>query len=258
MENIISEKNLVKDNEKEDIIPNEKNAKNKNQPQFIKLLENKETFYFKTKSYGLLFQKLNINWTSEEKKELLNKYWIIKPKKKFSFYGKSIRKIWEDESIYNLKNLIGISMLFKNFLTKKDIERFDNYFLIKIKCNERQYYEPYQDGKLLYIGGDLKCPLGKMMEKEFYNDNSDEFKENSIPIYISIMEFDEYEKIELEGIDFCDRIPEHCGFINFPKVFHPKFPKVLSTKVQRIKNEKNDKKEKLKKDEEKNYNIINI
>ena len=64
MENIISEKNLVKDNEKEDIIPNEKNTKNKNQPQFIKLLENKETFYFKTKSYGLLFQKLNINWNT--------------------------------------------------------------------------------------------------------------------------------------------------------------------------------------------------
>ena len=253
--------NIIKEinSENDDIFSNQKdsqnNSKNKPEPELIKLYNNKEVFHFQTRAYGLLHGKLNINWTSEEKKEFVKKYWIINPKKKYNFYGNAIRKIWEDKSIYQLKNLIAISMLFKNYLSIKDIERFDNYFSVKIKCNERQYYKSYKNGKLLFIGGDLKCPLGEMLEKEFSNDNSDGFKENAFPIFMSIMEFDEYEKIELEGIDFCDKIPEHCGFINFPKVFHQNFPKVLSTKVKRIKNEKNDKKEKLRIEDEKNNNL---
>ena len=146
-------------------------------------------------------------------------------------------------------------MVFKNFLTKKDIERFDNYFPIKIRTNERKYYNSSENGKILFIGGDLKCQLGEMLKNEFGN-CEDNLNENNLPIYITIMVYNEYEKIELEAIDYCDKIPEHNGFLKFPYIFHHNFPKTLSTKVQRIKNEKMAKKDKLKLEEKEKKNDI--
>ena len=237
-----------------------KNNKNDKKPNYekeiIKLRNGSYLFIFQTRAYGLLHGKLNINMTTEEKREFINKYWIIKTKKKYKFYGKKIRDIWKDNTISRLQYLIGILMVFKNFLTKKDIERFDNYFPIRIRTNERKYYKNSENGKILFIGGDLKCQLGEMLKNEFEN-----CEDAYLPIYMTIMAYDEYEKIELEAIDYCDKNPEHNGFLKFPNVFHHNFPKTLSTKVQRIKNEKMAKKEKLKKEDEdnkKNCNNINV
>lgn len=244
--------------EKENNLNSKKNNKKNNKPNYeeeiIKLKKDSYLFIFQTRAYGLLHGKLNINMTTEEKKEFINKYWIIKPKKKYKFYGKRIKDIWKDDAISKLQYLIGILMVFKDYLTQKDIERFDNYFPIRIRSNERKYYKKTENGKILFIGGDLKCQLGEMLKNEFEN-----CEDKDLPIYMTIMVYDEYEKIELEAIDYCDKIPEHNGFLKFPNVFHKNFPKTLSTKVQRIKNEKMAKKEKLKKEDEDNKkNCINI
>ena len=258
MENNNPENNLIyyqKTNNSYSQKDNKKENKANNGEPIIKLWNDSQLFKFETKSYGLLHGKLNINMTTEEKREFINKYWIIKPKQKFKFYGKKIKDIWKDESISKLQNLIGILMVFKNFLTKKDIERFDSYFPIKIRTNERKYYNSSENGKILFIGGDLKCQLGEMLKNEFGN-CEDNLNENNLPIYITIMVYNEYEKIELEAIDYCDKIPEHNGFLKFPYIFHHNFPKTLSTKVHRIKNEKMDKKDKLKLEEKEKKNDI--
>ena len=258
MENNNPENNLIyyqKRNNSYSQKDNKKENKANNGEPIIKLWNDSQLFKFETKSYGLLHGKLNINMTTEEKREFINKYWIIKPKQKFKFYGKKIKDIWKDESISKLQNLIGILMVFKNFLTKKDIERFDSYFPIKIRTNERKYYNSSENGKILFIGGDLKCQLGEMLKNEFGN-CEDNLNENNLPIYITIMVYNEYEKIELEAIDYCDKIPEHNGFLKFPYIFHHNFPKTLSTKVHRIKNEKMAKKDKLKVEEKEKKNDI--
>ena len=138
-------------------------------------------------------------------------------------------------------------MIFKNNMTENEIERFDNYFAIKIKSNEREYCNNSKFGKVFYIGGDLKDDLGDMLKKEFEDNNNDKI----IPIHISIMVYDEYEKIELEANDYCDKYPDHDGFRN-QKIFTQRFHKDLSTKVARIINEKNAKKQKLLEEEKQN------
>jgi len=223
---------------------NKEKNKQETKEQIIKLVNKSDSFCFKTKSYTLLNKKLNISMGKEEKKELINKYWQIKPNLTYTFYGKEIKNLHNNENVSHLKRLIGILMVYRKFLTKKDTEKFDNYFAIKIKSNERQYYSKEECGKILYIGGDLKDNLGKMFENEFKDAEGDD-----LPIMITIKEYDEYEKIECEAYDYCDKIPEHNGFSNFPNVFHQNFPKALSNKVNRIKNNKIEKKEKLLKNE---------
>ena len=243
----LSEIDFDKDNKFCSQCENTNNNKQEIKNQIIKLIGIKDIYQFETKSYLLVNNKLNINWNTEVKKNLINKYWIIKPKQKFDFYGKQIKNLSSNESISKLKHLIGILMIFKDNIAKKEIERFDGYFAVKIKSNERQYCNNFNYGKVLYIGGDLKDDLGEMLKKEFEDNNND----NILPIHISIMVYDEYEKIEIDANEYCDKIPEHDGFRN-QKIFTQRFHKDLSTKVVRIINEKNEKKQKLLQ-EEKNH-----
>ena len=226
---------------------NKNNNKKEIKNQIIKLFGRNNIYQFESRSYRLVNNKLNIIWDKVVKKDLLSKYWIIKPKQKFDFFGKEIKNLSNNNSISKLRHLIGILMIFKNNLTKKEIERFDNYFAIKIKSNEREYYDNSKFGKVFYIGGDLKDDLGDMLKKEFEGNTDDKI----LPIHISIMVYDEYEKIELEANDYCDKYPDHDGFRN-QKIFTQRFHKDLSTKVARIINEKNATKQKLLEEEKQN------
>ena len=105
-------------------------------------------------------------------------------------------------------------MIFKNILSKDDLNSFDDYFSIKIKSFERPFLKNSNIGKNFFIGGKKSGEI------------------------ISIMSYDEFEKVELDALDLCDTIPEHDGFLKFQKVFHHNFPKGLSHKVLRINNEK--------------------
>ena len=262
MDNNISKKkdNLIEDIEKDNKFCSKQENKKKNKEdienQIIKLQSNKELFYFETKSYSLLNGKLKVNLTTQQKKELMDKYWIIKPKQQFKFYGIQIKNIWKNKEIYNIKKIVGILMIFKNTFSKDDLNRFDDYFSIKIKSFERPFSKNSNNGKNFFIGGDLRNKLGEMLEKEFSHCENN-FKNNNLPIYISIMTYDEYEKVELDALDLCDTIPEHDGFLKFQKVFHHDFPKGLSNKVLRIKNEKKNKREALLKKENENENNCN-
>lgn len=247
---------LIEDIEKDNKFCSQQENKKKNKAdienQIIKLQSrNSEIFYLETNSYSLLNGKLKVNLTTQQKKELIDKYWIIKPKQQFKFYGMQIKNIWENKTIYDIKKLVGILMLFRNIFTKDDINRFDDYFSIKIKSYERPYLKNSNNGKILFMGGDLKNELGEMLKKEFSNCENN-FENNDLPIYISIMTYDEYEKIELDAIDLCDTIPEHDGFLKFQKIFHHDFPKGLSNKVSRINKEKKNKRDVLLKKENEN------
>ena len=179
---------------------------------------------------------MTISLSKTEKKELVDKYWLITPEKKFDFYGKEIKNIYQNENVSGLKDLVGILMVFKNFLTEKDLKRFDNYFTILIKSNERNYLKSKKEiimdnvkkegeekyGKILYIGGILENYLGEMLRKEF-NENSNQI----LPVYISIRTYKEFEEIEIDALDLCDKIPEHDGFVRYKNVFHPTLSKNL-------------------------------
>jgi len=241
----LSNDDLDKDNKFCSQSENKKKNKKEIQNQIINLVGTNGSYQFESNSYVLTKNKrLCINWNPANKFNLLNKYWIIKSKQKFDFFGKEIKNLSNNKSISKLKHLIGILMIFKNNITKNEIERFDNYFAIKIKSNEREYYNNSKVGKVFYIGGDLKDDLGDMFKKEF-EDNSDD---KILPIHISIMVYDEYEKIELDANEYCDVKASHDGF-GLQKIFINDFPKMLSKKVRRIQNEKNSKKQKLLKDE---------
>ena len=225
---------------------NKKEAKN----QIEKITNKVIVPFIKTNSYIKTNGKLNISLGKTEKKELVDKYWIIKPENKFSFYGKEIKSLYKNEKIANLKDLIGILMVFKDFISYNDFKKFDQYFSILIKSNERNYMKTKKEqnkeenvGKILFIGGNLKNNLGDMFENEFRNSNI-----KSLPIYISIMVYREYEEIEIDALDYCDKIPEHNGFLNYNNVFHREFPKNLSNKIKRIKEDRNKKREKLLKE----------
>ena len=200
--------------------------------------------FIKTNSYVKLNGKLTISLGKNEKKELVNKYWIIKPEKKYDFYGKEIKNLYNNDKISHLKDLVGILMIFKNYLSENDIKRFDNYFSIIIKSNERKYNPEYYAGKILYIGGNLEDNLGNMFKKEFNDSDND-----NIPIFISVMVYKEYEELEIDAFDYCNKIPSHDGFLKYKNVFHQNFPKNLSNKVKRIKNERIQKREILLKGE---------
>ncbi len=248
MENNISKKyyfndNLEKDtkfcSQKENISINKKDI----DKQFINLIAHQNCQDQKLNNYILDNGKIKINWNKEIKKELIDKYWIVRPQQKFQFYKNQIKNIWKNKLISKLKTLIGIHMIFKNYLTEEDLNRFVNYFSIIIKSNERDFCKNYKYGKILFIGGDLKSELGEMLKNEFYNSKND-YKDNNLPLYMSIMTYNEYEEIYIEAYEQCDRIPYHNGFSNI-KTFHPTFPKLLSTKFNRIKEEKQRKKENL-------------
>ena len=211
--------------------------------------------FIKTNSYVKLNGKLTISLNKNEKKELVNKYWIIKPERKIEFFGKKIKNLYQNEEVSNLRDLVGILMVFKNFLTNNDLKRFDNYFSIIIKSHERNYIrvsrdsslnlldnkkEEEKNGKILYIGGNLEVNLGHMFQKEFSECNKE-----GLPIYIAIMVYKEYEEIEIDALDYCDKIPEHDGFAKYKNVFHQSFSKNLSNKVKRIKEARNNKREEL-------------
>ena len=71
------------------------------------------------------------------------------------------------------------------------------------------------------------------------------------------MIYKEYEEIEIDALDLCDKIPEHDGFTRYKNVFHQNFSKKLSNKINRIKEARNQKRkellEKEKKDLKKKY-----
>ena len=244
----LSSDDLDKDNKFCSQSENKKKNKKEIKNQIIELVGANDSYKFESNSYVMTKnKKLCINWNPANKFNLLNKYWIIKPKQKFDFFGKEIKNLSSNNSISKLKHLIGILMIFKNNMTEKEIERFDNYFAIKIKSNEREYCNNSKFGKVLYIGGDLKNDLGDMLKKEFEDNNDD----NILPIHISIMVYDEYEKIELDANEYCDIKASHDGF-GLQKIFINDFPKILSKKVRRIKDEKNIKKQKLLEEEKNN------
>jgi len=247
-QNYDSDNDLEKDNifcsQKENMKNNKKDIEN----QIINLIENQKCKRKELNNYMLFHGKIKINLNKVNKKTIQEKYWIIKPQKKFQFYKNQKKNILEIDSISKLKNLIGIRMIFKNNLTEEDLKRFDHYFSIFIKSNERGFCNKYKYGKILFIGGDLKFELGEMLKNEFYNSNND-YKDNSLPLYMSIMTFNEYEKIYTEAYEQCDKNPEHNGFGNF-KIFHQSFSKTLSNKFKRIKEQKEKKKEDLLKKEQ--------
>ena len=76
-------------------------------------------------------------------------------------------------------------------------------------------------------------------------------KNNSLPLYLCIMEYNEYEKIELDAMDLCNRIPDHNGFDDNSQKFNENFANILSKKVEKIREEKRTKIKSLK-NEEKN------
>ena len=216
----------------------------------------KNISFIKTNSYTLLNGKINISLSKNEKKELVNKYWIIKPQRKFDFYGKEIKSLHENENISCLKDLVGVLMIFKDLISNNEYRRFDKYFSIIIKSNERNYMIPDSQmmdangkidekiGKILYVGGNLKTNLGNMFKQEFSDS-----KDKSLPIFISIMVYREYEEIELDAFDYCNKTADHHGFSEFSNVFHKNFPKSLSNKLERIKRDKIERREKLLKEE---------
>lgn len=216
----------------------------------------KNISFIKTNSYTLLNGKINISLSKNEKKELVNKYWIIKPQRKFDFYGKEIKSLHENENISCLKDLVGVLMIFKDLISNNEYRRFDKYFSIIIKSNERNYMIPDSQmmdangkidekiGKILYVGGNLKTNLGNMFKQEFSDS-----KDKSLPIFISIMVYREYEEIELDAFDYCNKTADHHGFTEFSNVFHKNFPKSLSNKLERIKRDKIERREKLLKEE---------
>ena len=77
----------------------------------------------------------------------------------------------------------------------------------------------------------------------------DEKDNNNIPIFISIRIYKEYEEIEIDALDYCNTIPSHDGFLKYKNVFHQSFPKNLSNKVKRIKNDRIQKRENLLKED---------
>jgi len=257
-------KNIEKENDNEFCLlsENKENNKKEAKSQIDKFVNQNNLSFIKTNSYSLLNGKLTISLGKNEKKELVNKYWTIKPLKKFEFYGKEIKNIYQNENISGLKDLVGILMVFKDFLTDKDLKRFDNYFSILIKSNERNYLKEKKEifmgnekkekeggekyGKILYIGGNLENFLGDMLKKEF-----SEGSNQILPLYISIMIYKEYEEIEIDALDLCDKIPEHDGFTRYKNVFHQNFSKKLSNKINRIKEARNQKRKELLEKEEK-------
>jgi hypothetical protein len=238
---------------------NKQNNKKEVKEQINKISDkNKNISFIKTNSYVPLHGKFTISLSKEEKKELANKYWIIRPERKFDFYGKEIKNIYSNENVSGLKDLVGILMVFKRFLAPSDYKKFDNYFSIRIKSHERNYVKPSKKseikidskdeeeklGKILFIGGNLKVNIGNMFKQEFENCNN-----KDLPIYCSIMVYREYEEIEIEALDHCNKIPDHDGFLQYNKVFHQDFPKKLSNKIKRIKEDRNKKREELLKEE---------
>jgi len=217
----------------------------------------KEFSFIKTNSYSLLHGKLTISLSKNEKKELVDKYWTVKPRRKFDFYGKEIKNLHENENISGLKDLVGVLMIYKKLITSNEFKKFDKYFSIIIKSHERNYMKPEEHefrhaneseekkyGKILYVGGNLKNNLGAMFKDEF-----DDPDDKILPIYVSIMIYSEYEEIELDAFDFCNKSADHHGFSDFSKVFHNEFAKKLSNKIERIKTAKITKREDLLKKE---------
>ena len=142
-ENEISEelKNIEKENDNEFCLlsENKENNKKEEKSKIDNIVNQNNISFKKNNSYKNLTGKLTNYLSKTEKKELVDKYWLITPEKKFDFYGKEIKNIYQNENVSGLKDLVGILMVFKNFLTEKDLKRFDNYFTILIKSNERNY-----------------------------------------------------------------------------------------------------------------------
>ena len=255
-----NENNLNDDNEfcskEENKNNNKKDAKN----QINKISDKFNNLSFiKTNSYCLLNGKITISLSKNEKKELVDKYWRIKPERKFDFYGKDIKNLHNNENISGFKDLIGVLMIFNKLLPSSAFKRFDHYFSIIIKSHERNYFktsieiendknekeEEKKIGKILYVGGNLKKNLGNMFKEEFCENNN-----KDLPIFVSIMVYKEYEEIELDAFDLCNKTPDHHGFIEYNNVFHKSFSKNLSNKLERIKRDKNKRREELLKEEE--------
>ena len=222
---------------------NKKNNMSEIERQKTELINNSGCFFFGTSSYSNSHRKLYIKYDSQEKKNIIKKYWLLKPEKKFEYYGNQIKTIWREEEIWNISDSFGIFMVFKNCLTEQEYERFDRYFTVIIKSRESQYLENSSFGKLLYIGGDLKSNLGNVIGDEF---SMSDVQNNSLPLYLCITKYNEYEKIELEAMDLCNRDPNINGFGDNSQKFNKNFSYYLSKKFNKIKKEKRQKKESLK------------
>lgn len=254
-----NDNNLSDDNKFCSKEENKNNNKKEAQNQINKISDKfKNVSFIKTNSYCLLNGKITISLSKNEKKELVDKYWRIKPERKFDFYGRDIKNLHNNENISGFKDLVGVLMIFNKFLSSSDFKRFDHYFSIIIKSHERNYIKPSKEieddinneeekqlGKILYVGGNLKNNLGNMFKEEFY-----ENKDKDLPIFVSIMVYKEYEEIELDALDLCNKTPDHHGFIEYNNVFHQNFSKNLSNKLERIKRDKNKRREDLLKEEE--------
>lgn len=199
--------------------------------------KSKENIIYQTESYTLLHGKLAIKWGREIKKSLQN-YSKIKRLKQLDFYGKEINKVYENQEIKDIKgNLIGIFMVFKNCLDKRYIDSFDKDFSVSIKSYEKDYITERTNnkgdkvfGKLLYIGGDLTTKLSDLMEKKFKNAK---INDNSLPLFLSIMLYNEYEYIDLDAYRLCGKETEQYGFTQGNK-FHKNFVKDFSRKIRNI------------------------
>ena len=89
----LSNDDLDKDNK---FCSHSKNKQNKKEikNQIINLVGTNGSYQFESNSYVLTKNKrLCINWNPANKSNLLNKYWIIKSKHKFDFFGKEIKNI---------------------------------------------------------------------------------------------------------------------------------------------------------------------
>ena len=90
-ENEISEelKNIEKENDNEFCLlsENKENNKKEAKSQIDNIVNQNNISFIKTNSYKNLNGKLTISLSKTEKKELVDKYWLITPEKKFDFYA---------------------------------------------------------------------------------------------------------------------------------------------------------------------------
>lgn len=235
---------------------------NKNQsPQRIILSEkensdkNKFGNKFNTDSYSFFHGKIKMNWDKTVKANLVDKYFKMKHNTEHHFYGKKIKKSYETKGFNNIKELIGIYMIFQKHINKNELLRFESYFKIIIKSYESKYSfksRISEIGKSIFIGGDLKDKynLSILLKEQFYDKNEND---NLIPIYMAIYTYNEYEFIELDGCDLCGKSVDHDGFSKCG-VFNKDFNKDLSRKVGRVQRERRDKIDKIMKKEKEDGN----
>ena len=94
-QNYDSDNDLEKDNifcsQKENMKNNKKDIEN----QLINLIKNQKCKKKELNNYVLFHGKIKINLNKVNKKTIQEKYWIIKPQKKFQFYKNQKKIYWK-------------------------------------------------------------------------------------------------------------------------------------------------------------------